>query len=70
LEFEMNAEKAKRITDLATDLHDKRARYYALGMTNAWGKSSKSLREQTVEYELAHAEYLEASALLERAMSD
>lgn len=63
----MEDEKVKRITALAEDLHNKRMRFQSLGMQNTAHLSPDEAKQRAIEYHLAHAEYLEAVALLESA---
>lgn len=62
------SEKHQQISDLAAALHDKRARFEFMGMTNTSGLSGEEFKKHAIAYELARFDYLEARAALERAM--
>lgn len=62
------SEKRQMVADLAAALHDKRARFEAMGMANTSGLSGEEFKKYAIAYELARFDYLEARAALERAM--
>lgn len=63
----MTEEQTQRIAALSEDAFNKKQHCEMLAMRNVYGLSPDEARKASIAYDLAHAEYLEAEALLRSA---
>jgi hypothetical protein len=62
----MDKEKRNKVELLAGSLYEKKLVFECLGLANTSGKTFEERKQQTIDYEIARAEMMEAEARLAR----